>query len=463
MNAICRAAIVACFFILLPSAARAAAEATLFRLFLTDGTSLVSFGEYARIDDRVIFSMPVGGPVDDPRLFVVSLAATRVDWDRTERYSSSARYDWYAATRGEADFARMSTDVARVLNEVATSGDRRSALAMAENARRTLATWPGEHFGYRQADVREIVGLLDESISTLRASVGIREFELELVSTADVVIPREPLLGMPSAQEQLDQVFRLAAMTDRSRDRVALLHAALALVGDPRTGLSSSAAAALKVSIAGEIREEAAIDSRYAAMSRRLLASATKAAASARISDVERILTQVAREDRRLGGRRPEEVAALRASVQMRLDGARRLQLLRERWTLRRALYRDWQRSAGVHLLRLVKERSTLEGIRRMNGPSLDTIESARRRLSGGADRLSRIGINVPGDLRAPHDLLVGAWRFAENALNARYEAAAAGNLDTARQASAAAAGALLMLDRAQADLRTLLEPPTLR
>ena len=37
---------------------RAADEATLLRVFLTDGTSLVSYGEPAKVSDRVIFSMP---------------------------------------------------------------------------------------------------------------------------------------------------------------------------------------------------------------------------------------------------------------------------------------------------------------------------------------------------------------------------------------------------------------------
>jgi hypothetical protein len=69
----------------------AATDATLFRLFLTDGSSVVSYGEYARLDDRVIFSMPAGGPADQPRLHVVSLPASAIDWTRTDRYSASAR------------------------------------------------------------------------------------------------------------------------------------------------------------------------------------------------------------------------------------------------------------------------------------------------------------------------------------------------------------------------------------
>ena len=53
--------------------ARAATDVTLFRLFLTDGTSVVSYGEFAHLSDRVIFSMPVGGDADQPRLHVVTL------------------------------------------------------------------------------------------------------------------------------------------------------------------------------------------------------------------------------------------------------------------------------------------------------------------------------------------------------------------------------------------------------
>ena len=43
------------------TAASAAADATLFRVFLRDGASLVSYGEFARVGDQVVFSMPVGG------------------------------------------------------------------------------------------------------------------------------------------------------------------------------------------------------------------------------------------------------------------------------------------------------------------------------------------------------------------------------------------------------------------
>jgi hypothetical protein len=40
-------------------------DATIFRLFLTEGTSLVSYGEPARVGDRVVFSMPTSASMGD--------------------------------------------------------------------------------------------------------------------------------------------------------------------------------------------------------------------------------------------------------------------------------------------------------------------------------------------------------------------------------------------------------------
>jgi hypothetical protein len=439
--------------------AHAATDATLFRLFLTDGSSVVSFGEYARVADRVIFSMPVGGPLDQPRLHVVSLPVSAVDWTRTDRYAEAARSQRYAETRGEADFLQLTNDVARVLNEIAANTDRTRALAYAEQARRTLVEWPQSHYGYRQRDVREIAMLLDESISDLRASLGISSFDLALVAAAEAP-PLEPLLGMPGLREQIGQVFRVAELVDRPAERVALLQAGLMLLVEAGSVIPAGEAAALRKSAERAIREEERIDARYGELSRRLMSSATRAAANARIRDVERVLDRIPREDARLGRHRPEAVEALRASVQSQLDAARRLRLLRDQWTIRRSLYRDYQRSVGAQLLQLVKSQPALESIKRLEGPTPGQVMSLRARFAGGAERLSRL--QTPRDLRRAHDMLVGAWRFTESALNGRYDAIQSGSLATAREASSAAAGALMLLARAQQEIRALLEPPRL-
>jgi hypothetical protein len=440
--------------------AHAAADATLFRIFLTDGSTVVSFGEYSRVADRVVFSMPVGGRVDQPRLHAVSLPVRAVDWSRTDRYALSARYQRYSDTRGEADFLQLTNDVARVLNEIALSTDRTRALAYAEQARRTLVEWPTAHYFYRQRDVREIAMLLDESISDLRASLGIGRFDLALVaSPADAVL--EPLYGMPSLREQLDQVFRVARLAERPADRVALLQSALVMLSEAGTSLPTIEAATLRRSAELQIGEEQLVDARYAALARRLMSTAARAASRARIQDVERVLDLIPREDTKLGQRRPETVNALRASVEAQLEAARHFRLQRDQWTIRRSLYGEYRSAVGSQLMQLVKTQPALERIRRLDGPSPQSVERFRARLSGGAERLSRV--QPPRDLRTTHDLLVGSWRFAENALEGRYDAIHSGNIETARAASSAAAGALLLLSRAQQEIRTLLEPPKLQ
>jgi hypothetical protein len=437
-----------------------AADATLFRLFLRDGSSVVSFGEFARVDDQVIFSMPVGGPVDQPRLHAVTLPASEIEWTRTDRYAAAARYQRYAETRGEDDFQLLSSDIARVLNEVALLPDKDAALTRAEQARQTLADWPATHYGYRERDVREVVSLLDEAISDLKATAGRNDFNLALVATPEVT-GYEPILGMPGIAEQIDATFRVAKLAPRAADRVSLLQEALALIVEAGALIPPVEAARLRRAAEDQIHAETVIDERYAAMSRRLLASATSAAGQARIADVERVLNQISKEDARLGGRRPEVVQALSTALQVQLENARRLRLLRDQWQIRRGRYRDYQRAIGSQLLQLVKMQPSLDAIRRLAGPSPDALVALRSRLAGGADRLQRL--TVPEELRATHDLLVSAWRFAESAVDIRYSAVSSGDVAVAWQASSSAAGAILMVTRVQHDIKALLEPPRLQ
>jgi hypothetical protein len=114
----------------------------------------------------------------------------------------------------------------------------------------------------------------------------------------------------------------------------------------------------------------------------------------------------------------------------------------------------------GVQMLQLAKIRSALEAIRNLNGPSPDTLVELRNRLTGGAERLRRIGVGVPQDLQETHGLFESAWRFAETAVNARFNAVSSANVSKAWEASSAAAAAMLLLTRAQTELRNFVEPP---
>jgi hypothetical protein len=65
---------------------------TLFRIFLTDGSEVVSYGEYARVGEDVVFSMAVGHSGDEPRVHLVTLPAakSRLDAHRSLREAARA-------------------------------------------------------------------------------------------------------------------------------------------------------------------------------------------------------------------------------------------------------------------------------------------------------------------------------------------------------------------------------------
>lgn len=446
-------------FWLAASGTASAAEATLFPLYLTDGTMVVSYGEFARVGDRVVFSLLMGGGAE-PRLHAATLPVAAIDWPRTDRHAASARQQWYARTRGEEDFRRLSDEVATVLNTVVMTRDRPRALEIARQARATLAGWPRDHYGYRQRDVREILTVLDEAIAAIRGAAGAASFEVALVAETPV-IPLEPVATMPGVRDLVGQAFGVARLTESAAERVALYQAVLQLVADEGSILPAAEAASFRRIADTAIRSEQAIDARYSGMAKRLMTDATRAAARAQIGDVQRVLDRIPREDTRLGRKRPEIVQALHASVQGQIDAARRLRLLRDQWIIRRSLYFDYQRSVGVQMLQLVRSQPALEAIRRLDGPAPETLLMLQSRLKGGAERLERVV--PPADLRVTHELFIGAWRFAESAINGRYAAARSADVTAAWGASSSAAGALMLLSRAQQELRALLEPPQLQ
>jgi len=435
----------------------AGADVTLFRLYMLDGSVLTSYGEFARVADDVVFSMPVGGNPEEPRIQVTSVKAALVDWPRTEKYSASARFQRYAETRGEEDFRILSNEVAVALNDIALSPNRQQALSLAEGVRRMVADWPRMHYGYRQTDVREILSVLDQAISSLRAAAGATSFELSLVAMAEAP-ELEPVAGMPNKRQQLDEIFYVASKT-RGAEKVALLQSGLTLLAE--AGPTLSDASELKQNAEKQIRQELTTDRKYASLSQRVVAQAKNYASQASITSIERLISRIPKEDAKLGGQRPEMVQALNTAVQSQLFAARRLRLQRDQWLLRQSAYREYQRSVGSSLLLLVKNQNALEAIRTLDGPPPERLLALRQQLSGGAARLERL--RTPDYLRSTHELLVGAWRFAENATRARYEAIEKANAAAAWEASSAAAGALMMLGRAQSEIRILLEPPRLQ
>src|SRR6478736_1167865 len=108
------AALVAVVLVMPARRSAAAEDATLLRVFLKDGTSLVSYGEPAKVGDRVVFSMPTAA-TPNPPLHLVTIGDDRVDWERTDRYAASAREARYLETQAELDYAALSNQVTATL------------------------------------------------------------------------------------------------------------------------------------------------------------------------------------------------------------------------------------------------------------------------------------------------------------------------------------------------------------
>jgi hypothetical protein len=451
------AAAVAVNVAVLAAPASAADDATLLRVFLKNGASLVSYGEPARVEGRVIFSMPTAsGP--NPPLHLVDISAGRVDWERTERYAASARATRYLQTRAEADYAALSNGIAAALNDVTLTADPARRLAIVENARKVLAEWPHSHYNYRQTEVRQMLGMLDEAIADLRAATGSSRFNLSLSTVTDPPVTIEPLLPPLTPQEAIQNVLLASRLVDTAAERSSLLGTALTAIERDKSVLPSTWLVDTRADTEAALREEARLDQSYRLMTDALLPVANRRAKAADVLGLERLLAQVYRQDEQLGRKRPDAVAALVAAIQERLDAARRLQLARDRWALREPVLRKYYLAISRPIDLLAGMNPALENIKALAGSSpgaLATIERAAAQVL----TLSA-AIAPPDEFSAAHALLVSAVQMAATAARIRREATLAGDVSRAWDASSAAAGALILGARATSDIRNLVRPP---
>ena len=445
---------------LLAASASAAGDVTLFRVFLKDGGSLVSYGEFARVDDRVVFSMPTSA-APDPPLELVNLAADRVDWTRTDRYAESARTSHYIANQAESDYAVLTGEVARALNEVALTNDSARRLAIVEQARKTLGDWPRTHYNYRWDDVQQMLAMLDEAIADLRVSAGVQKFDLSLsANVAPPITSLEPLLPPPTPQQAIEQVLLAARVSDAPAERTSLLESALTELNRPGASVPAGWAEAMRAAATSALDAEVKTDRAYQTLSAGVMTIADRDARAADVRGIERLMARIRVRDAALGGRRPATVASLLAAVQTSLDAARQLRLARDRWEMRAPVYRAYRRSMRQPFDLFVRLQSPLEDIRSLAGSSPGTLVTMRH----VADRIEKLAatIHPPDELRDAHALLVSAAQLAANAARIRREATLAADMARAWDASSAAAGALMLEARARSDIQALLKPPQL-
>lgn len=438
--------------------AQAVNSRVLFRVFLTDGRVLSSYGEWARVDDRVIFPMPTQLSREPIELHLVTIPSQRVDWPRTEQYAESVRAAAYAASRGDADFAAFSSEVAKVLNDVSRIKDPATRLATAERARQKLAEWPASHFGYRVAEVRDALGVLDEVIAQLRLAAGITRFDLSLSANVPLAAPPPPPLPPPTDAELVEQFVAAASMSETPAERVSLLQTVMRVI-DRAIGLMPAEwATRMRSVVGGDLDRERRVEKAYEELRTKSLAEAIRLASKGRASDLERLREKVKSEDRRLGGQRAGEVAALLATIDLQAAATIELRAARKQFEKRAPAYRKYRRSTNSAFKVFQDAAVALDRIRKMDGPAAHTISPLAKRVAQANRNFTKVA--APSELASPHAVIASAWELAENAFRLRLNSIQTNNIDMAQRASSAAAGALLLYQRARADQLTTMEPP---
>jgi len=441
--------------------AQSSVDALLYRVFLRDGSSLVSYGDFARVADRVVLSIPLGavdGP--SPPLHLVSIAEGAVDWDRTDRYTEAVRSRHYAATRGEIDFEALSANVAKALNDVATLQDPAQRLALATETRRRLADWPAAHHGYRARDVAQLGTLLDDAIGDLRAAAGLSRIDLTLVATAAPLPESLPEMPAPTERDTFNQALAAASVAADATERTSLLEAIAYSLGPSgaapvnRAPWSAGTLAKASAALAAEVKT----DRDYRNVVDRILGRADERARRADVAGIEKLLRETLEADDKLGRKRPEMTAALLATLDSRLDSARRLRLAHDAWAARREGLTRYQRALRPALDRFRRSIDGVEKIRQLSGPSPSALQPLAIRLNEALRELNRV--TAPAEAQPIQSMLANAIQTAIRAAASRRIAVTSGNMATAWEAASAAAGALLIFERAQDELAKLSASP---
>jgi hypothetical protein len=246
----------------------------------------------------------------------------------------------YAETQGESDFARLTRQVSDTLYKVGSTDNPAERLALAEAARKELIEWPQGHFGYRAEELQQLTTWLDQVVGELRVAAGQKSFDLALVANATApAIPSVEMLPAPTFRDRLENGYAAARLTSDAPQRIAILRATLDVLA-PAAGpeFANSWMADLRSRAAADLAVELAHDKNYSQLTSRALARAAVFERRADVRSLESVIRWVLDEDARLQKARPADVAALLATLDVKLDGARRLRLAQTRgWCARKS------------------------------------------------------------------------------------------------------------------------------
>ena len=423
------------------------------RVFLAGGEALPAYGEWARIDDRVVFMLVIGDG-GARQLQLMSLPVSAVDLDRTNRYNEAVRAAHYAATRGEAEYQAVTQDVGRAIDQLAGVADKKQRLGMAEEARSRLLAWTRNSYNYRADDVRELTALFDEVIADLKTAAGQSAVSFELQS-GPAAPDYEPTQPAPSLRASVQLALAASLAADLLEDRMAVLRAAQLALG------SDAESADLRAAVASALGQEQAASAAYAKLTALFTARADAAVRRGDVASIEAMLDGLPARDESLGHRRPAAVRELRETLLASLIRAREHRLALDHYRFVRASLLAYERQVRPVLLGLERLGGVLRQVRRQASVDVQRLEDGIRSLSTMLSDLEKI--SAPDDVAPVHAMLASALQMAREACRHRRLAVVTSKMSYAQDASAAAAGALMLTEQARQTLVQRLSPPAIQ
>jgi hypothetical protein len=273
-----------------------------------------------------------------------------------------------------------------------------------------------------------------------------------------MVEPPPPPLPPPSDAELVEQFVAAASITETPAERMGLLQTVLRVIDRAVALLPQAWAERMRSTASGELERERQIEKAYDDLRRTTLESAARLASRGRRSDLEKLRDHVKAEDKRLGGRRDGDIAALLATIDLQAATAIDLREAQEQFEKRSPAYRRYRRAMNGSFDVFKRATIPLEQIRAMSGPVPDTIGPLAQRMARAARNIDKV--QPPDELAQGHALIRSAWDLADNAFRLRLEAVADNNMDVAQRASSAAAGALMLYQRARSVQQSVMDPP---
>lgn len=425
-----------------------------FRVFLTDGRILNSHGECATLPEELVCVVKLGGGAAPESHDLLTVPLTLVDQERTREYARALRAAAYGATRGEREYAELTAEIARALRELETSTDRDRRLGIAQVARRRLATWSDDHFGYKAGETRQLAALFDGVIAELRLAAGERTFSLDLV--ANLAAPASvPLLPSPGLVESIGAALAAAEVTPVAAERLAILRSAARAASSPDTP------AALRNRVIERLAAEEDTERRYRTLMNRAMAQADLAVRRGRPVVIEELLREVAQADRAMGWRRPREMAAFARRLGLELASAQEQQAAFAHWSRIKSTLFAYEVRLRPVFDTWASQRAVLDALRARGTIRPSEVDRAARRFRH-LEALLAAPPPLP-EVESVHALLRSAVQMARQGLLLGGRLTVARNTEVAANASAAVAGADLLLTQARADLIVALNPRRVR